>query len=180
MSYVFFKISYDSSKVLFRVYMASSQQVASSTRSVGWGAARKVARRKVKKKRPPCFFKRVIFRIVSQLTEILEEATKHEGGWKNSRQFAQLSRTPIVLRSSYVNTKKVLSCFYKIIFKIRANLKRHNRAQILSSKHSLTNESVRSSSVILENHYVTHLHVQLMSISQSSAFQLINDFCALF
>lgn len=105
--------------------MASSQQIASSTRSVGWGAARKVARRKVKKKRPPCFFKRVIFRIVSQLTEILEEATKHEGGWKNSRQFAQLSRTPIVFRSSYVNTKKVWARnWYQLAYYLAVEIKK--------------------------------------------------------
>ena len=32
--------------------------------------------------------------------------------------------------------EKVLYCFYKIILKVRANLKRHNRVYILSSKHS--------------------------------------------
>ena len=32
--------------------------------------------------------------------------------------------------------EKVLYCFYKIILKIRANLKRHNRVYILSSKHT--------------------------------------------
>ena len=39
-------------------------------------------------------------------------------------------------REGYVNMEKVLYRFYKIILKIRANLKRHNRVSILSSKHS--------------------------------------------
>ena len=46
-----------------------------------------------------------------------------------------------------VNTESVLYCFYKIILKIRRNLKRRNRVYVLSSKQ--TYESVRSSSVIL-------------------------------
>ena len=32
--------------------------------------------------------------------------------------------------------RKELYCFHKIILKIRANLKRHNRVYILSSKHT--------------------------------------------
>ena len=35
-----------------------------------------------------------------------------------------------------VNTEKVLCCFHNIILKIRTNLNRHNRAYILSSKHT--------------------------------------------
>ena len=46
-----------------------------------------------------------------------------------------------------VNTESVFYCFYKIILKIRRNLKRRNRVYVLSSKQ--TYESVRSSSVIL-------------------------------
>ena len=36
----------------------------------------------------------------------------------------------------FLNTEKVLYCFYKIIRKIHADLKRHNRVYMLSSKHT--------------------------------------------
>ena len=41
-----------------------------------------------------------------------------------------------MLRWDYVNTEKVLYCFYKMIFKTRTNLKRHNRVYIPSSKRT--------------------------------------------
>ena len=37
---------------------------------------------------------------------------------------------------SRISPQKELYCVYKIVFKIRANLKRHNRVYILSSKHT--------------------------------------------
>ena len=37
---------------------------------------------------------------------------------------------------SRISPQKELYCVYKIVFKIRANLKRHNPVYILSSKHT--------------------------------------------
>ena len=72
------------------------------------------------------------------------DSSKHEEGWENSRQLCKpetKSRVCITFENSPsprgpVNMEKLLYCFYKIILKICANLKRHNRVYILSSKHS--------------------------------------------
>ena len=37
---------------------------------------------------------------------------------------------------STISRQKELYCVYKIVFKIRANLKRHNPVYIISSKHT--------------------------------------------
>ena len=54
-------------------------------------------------------------------------------GLYNFQEFSQPSEC---FRGGSVNTEKVLDCVYKIILKIRVNLKRHNRVYILSSKHT--------------------------------------------
>ena len=53
-------------------------------------------------------------------------------GLHNYQEFSQPSEC--LYEAIIVNTEKVLYCFYKIIFKIRANLKRHNLVYILSPK----------------------------------------------
>ena len=63
----------------------------------------------------------------------------------NFREFSQ----PSECLNSLCKNKKVLYWVYRIIFKIHANLKRHNRVYILSSKHTYRPMSARSSSVIL-------------------------------
>lgn len=55
------------------------------------------------------------------------------------------------------------TCFNRIVIKIRAHLKRHNRVYTISSKHLSTNESACSISVILWR-IVTHLSCSVNAI----------------
>ena len=61
---------------------------------------------------------------------------------------------------------KVLYCFYKIILKIRANLKRHNRVCILSSKHTYRPMRARVVAQLFYNHYYKPITVFTVSFSR--------------